>query len=138
MDSLDQKIFSALRKNARIAWSDLALTLGVARGTIRERVAKMEQCGKIQGYTTVSQEDLQRSPIRAQIMVRIQNVRMETFVNTLRGWPEIHTIHSTSGQWDFILEVGTDTLEELDKVISSVRMLRGVVTSETSLLMTTW
>jgi DNA-binding Lrp family transcriptional regulator len=46
-------------------------------------------------------------------------------------------VHSTNGRWDLIVEIGTPTLVEFDKVLSRIRRLDGVNSSETSLLLST-
>jgi DNA-binding Lrp family transcriptional regulator len=46
-------------------------------------------------------------------------------------------LHSTNGRWDVIAELGTETLEALDDVLSRIRKFDGVSQSETSLLLST-
>ena len=49
----------------------------------------------------------------------------------------MRAIHTTNGRWDLIVELGTETLEDLDAALSRIRKLDGVATSETSLLLAT-
>ncbi len=53
------------------------------------------------------------------------------------GLTAVRAIHSTNGRWDVIVEIGTETLEGFDGVLSRIRKLDGVVASETSLLLKT-
>jgi DNA-binding Lrp family transcriptional regulator len=50
---------------------------------------------------------------------------------------EVRAVHSTNGRWDLIVDLGTETLEELDRALARIRSLDGVTTSETSLLLST-
>ena len=50
---------------------------------------------------------------------------------------EVRAVHSTNGRWDMIVEIGTGSLEALDIVLTRIRKLEGVSTSETNLLLTT-
>ena len=51
MDDLDHRLIALLRRNARTPVADLAKALGVARGTVTNRMARLEREGVITGYT---------------------------------------------------------------------------------------
>ena len=54
-----------------------------------------------------------------------------------RGFAEVRAVHSTNGRWDVIVEIGTETLEAFDAVLTRIRRLDGIVASETNLLLKT-
>ena len=54
------------------------------------------------------------------------------------GIPEIAALHSTNGRWDLIAELRTDSLQAFDQVLNTVRLLDGISTTETSLLLGTY
>ena len=137
MDDLDQKLVAALRRDARMALSDLAGLLGVARATVRSRIERLLARGDILGFTILTREDVAQSPVRGLMMRRIEGAGMERLVHRLTGFPEIHAVHSTNGSWDLIAEIGTDTLEDFDRILFEVRRLDGIKSSETNLLLTT-
>src|SRR5262245_14040572 len=51
MDDVDQQLLSLLREDARASVASLAKTLRVARGTVQNRIAKLQANGTIVGYT---------------------------------------------------------------------------------------
>ena len=51
MDTLDQQLLGLLRADARATVATLAKKLDVSRGTINNRIARMEDDGIIVGYT---------------------------------------------------------------------------------------
>jgi DNA-binding Lrp family transcriptional regulator len=55
----------------------------------------------------------------------------------LAGLPAVLAVHSTNGKWDLIVELGAQTLQELDDMIFRIRNIDGVMTSETNLLLST-
>ena len=57
---------------------------------------------------------------------------------SLNGLSAVRATHTTNGRWDVIVEIGTETLEELDKVLAQIRRFEGIAQSETSLLLNTW
>ncbi|MEQ9257985.1 MAG: Lrp/AsnC family transcriptional regulator [Roseovarius sp.] len=137
MDDLDQRLVSALRHDARASLSDLALTLGVSRTTVRGRIEKLQRSGEIVGFTVVLKGDAARDPVRGLMMIGIEGRGTDRILRQLGGLPSVRRIHTTNGRWDVIVEIGTTSLEELDDVLARIRRFDGVAQSETSLLLNT-
>lgn len=137
MDSTDARIVAELRRNARVSLSDLATLVGLSRVTVRARLARLQAEGEIVGFTVVLAEDLREHPVRGLMMLGIEGRGAERISRVLRGLAAVQAIHSTNGKWDLIVEIGTETLEDLDRVLTTIRKLDGVATSETSLLLST-
>ncbi|USG61893.1 Lrp/AsnC family transcriptional regulator [Sneathiella marina] len=137
MDKTDRKLIAALRQNARASISELALSIGASRATIRTRMEKLERTGEILGYTISLKGDMSDRPVRGVTLIEIEGKGNERIIARLRGFSEIQAIHTTNGQWDLILELGTDTLADLDAVLQQIRLIEGVNTSETNLYLAT-
>ncbi len=137
MDNLDNRILAALRHDARAALSSLASALGVSRATVRSRIERLQQSGEIVGFTVVTRADNASSPVRGLMMIGIEGRGADRIIRQLRGIAEITAIHTTNGRWDLVVEIGTDTLESLDRVLAGIRRLDGVLVSETNLLLAT-
>lgn len=137
MDKTDQRLISALRHDARASLSDLAQTLGVSRTTIRSRIERLQRSGDILGFSVVLKNDAARDPVRGLMMLGIEGRGTDRILRQLNGLTAVRATHSTNGRWDLIVEIGTDTLEELDHILAQVRRFDGVAQSETSLLLNT-
>ena len=137
MDDTDRKLISALRHDARASLSDLALTLGVSRTTVRGRIERLRRAGEIVGFTVVLKGDTVRDPVRGLMMLGIEGRGTDRILRQLAGMSTVRAIHTTNGRWDVIVEIGTTTLEELDTDLARIRRLDGVAHSETSLLLNT-
>ena len=137
MDDTDRRLLAALRHDARASLSDLALTLGVSRTTVRGRIERLRRSGEILGFSVVVRGDTLRDPVRGLMMIGIEGRGADRIVRQLNGLSAVRAIHSTNGRWDLIVEIGTATLDEFDAVLAQIRRLDGVTTSETSLLLST-
>ena len=137
MNVTDTAIIAALRHDARASLSDLAARLGVSRTTVRGRIERLRQKGEIVGFTVVMRQDTLSDPVRGLMMIGIEGRGTDKISRQLNGMPELRAVHSTNGRWDVIVEVGTDTLESFDEVLTRIRRLDGIVASETSLLLRT-
>lgn len=137
MDNTDLRLISALRHDARASLSDLAGTLGLSRTTVRARIDKLQAGGDILGFTVVLRDDVARDAVRGLMMIGIEGRGTDRILRQLSGFREIREVHATNGRWDVIAELGAPTLEVLDDVLSRIRRLDGIATSETSLLLST-
>lgn len=137
MDDTDERILSALKRNARMSLSDMSHLLGLSRTTLRTRIERMEREGDIQGYSVVLKQDVAQDPVRGLMMLGIEGRGADRILRQLQGMAEVRAVHSTNGRWDLIAEIGTETLEALDAALARIRRLDGVVSSETSLLLRT-
>lgn len=135
MDELESKLILALRHNARASLSTLASLAGVTRATVRTRLEKLEARGDIIGYSVVTKGDIAGQPVRALMMIGIEGRGTERIVARITGIPEVQAVHTTNGKWDLVVEIGTDTLVELDRVLAVIRRIDGVQNSETSILL---
>ena len=137
MDDVDQKLISALRHDARASLSDLALTLGISRTTVRGRIEKLRRSGDIVGFTVVLKGDGAADRVRGLMMLGIEGRGTDRILRQVNGLSAVRACHTTNGRWDLIVEIGTATLEELDDVLARIRRFDGVAHSETSLLLST-
>ncbi len=137
MDDLDNRIIAALRQDARMPLSDLAGLLGTSRTTLRARLARLQTSGEIVGFSVLTRADVARDPVRGLMMIGIEGRGTERVTRQLIGFAEVRAVHSTNGRWDVIVEIGSETLEAFDAVLTRIRRLDGIVASETNLLLKT-
>ena len=137
MDDLDRQLIGLLRENARTPAAALAKTLKEARGTVQNRLAKLERDGTIAGYTIRLRPKIDEQRIVALMTIAVEGNRIEPVLRTLRGDPAIHTLHTTNGRWDLVAEIRADTLQSFDQVLARIRRVEGISGTETSLLLST-
>ena len=137
MDDIDLQLISALRRDGRASVSDLAARLGVTRATVRARLDKLIKAGEILGFTAVLKGDVDELPVRGVMLIEIAGKGTGRIIDQLGGMAEVQTIHTTNGRWDLIVELGTETLPELDAVLRRIRLIDGVSNSETNLYLAT-
>jgi DNA-binding Lrp family transcriptional regulator len=137
MDSVDQRLVTALRKDARASISTLAADLGLTRTTIRTRLDRLLARGEIIGFTAVLRGDVAHAPVRGLMMIAIEGRGTERVIRQLDAMVAVDALHTTNGKWDLIVELSAESLEQLDGILRKIRLLDGVATSETNLLLAT-
>ena len=137
MDNTDRELLSLLRDNARMPVAAMAKAVGVARGTVQNRMARLEADGVIVGYTVRLKREAEDQRIRALMTVAVEGNRTDEVLKALRGDPAVCALHTTNGRWDIVAELRTDSLEAVDRVLGRIRQIDGISTTETSLLLST-
>ena len=137
MDDLDNRLIQALTRDGRASVSELAIDLGVTRATVKARMDRLRQSGQIAGFTVQTRRDVAAHAVRGLMMLGIEGRGTERVMRALSGMVDVQAVHSTNGNWDLIVELGTSTLESFDACLFSIRRLDGVTRSETNLLLST-
>ena len=137
MDELDMSLVRMLRRNARASLSELAADLGVQRNTVRARMAKLVEAGDIVGFTVETKADISDYPVRGLMMLEIAGRQSEKVAAALLKRPEVQSVHSTNGKWDYIAEIGAETLEAFDAALTAIRRTEAIGRTETSILLST-
>ena len=138
MDDTDRELIGLLRDDARTPVVALASKLRIARATVQNRLARLEKDGTILGYTVRLKPSAEVARIRAIMTVVVEGNRASEVRNKLRGHPNVYALHSTNGRWDFVAELRADTLESFDSVLNAIRLIDGIATTETSILLSTY
>ncbi len=138
MDATDHRLLSLLRKDARTSVAILARKLGVSRGTVTNRISKLEDAGVIVGYTVRLRPDAQPNEIRAWMGVAVEGNETRAVIASLLGEPGVATLHDTNGRWDLLAELRAANLSELSQVLERIRLVRGISITETSIHLETY
>lgn len=138
MDALDQQLISLLRTNARLSVAALAHKLKVSRGTITNRITRLEDDGVIVGYTVKLRPDSEPNEIHAWMSIAVEGNETRAVIASLLGEPGVAEIHDTNGRWDLMASVRASTLSQLSEVLERVRLIKGILNTETSIHLTTY
>ena len=138
MDATDQQLLSLLRKDARASIATLAQKLGVSRGTVTNRIARLEDAGDIVGYTVRLRPDAEPNEIRAWMSIAVEGNETRAVIASLLGEPGVASLHDTNGRWDLLAELRAANLSELSQVLERIRLVRGISSTETSIHLQTY
>jgi DNA-binding Lrp family transcriptional regulator len=138
MDALDQQLISQLRLDARASVATLAARLKVSRGTVANRIARLEDQGVITGYTVKLRPDHMPDEIVAWMSITVEGNRTREVVAMLLGEPGVTGLFDTNGRWDLLAELRAVSLNELAAVLERVRLIKGIGTTETSIHLQTY
>ena len=138
MDEIDHKLMSLLRQDARLTVAALAAKLQVSRGTVTNRIRRLEDEGVIVGYTVRLRPDVQHNAIKAWMSIAVDGNQTRAVIASLLGEPGVATLHDTNGRWDLLAELRAQTLQDLASVLERIRLIKGISNTETSIHLETF
>ena len=138
MDDTDRALISLLRKDARASIATLASKLEVSRGTVTNRLRKLEDGQVIVGYSVRLRPDAEPDQIRAWTGVRIEGNQTRAVIASLLGEPGVEALHDTNGRWDLLAEIRAGNMTELSQVLERIRLVKGIANTETHILLATY
>jgi len=138
MDEIDHKLMSLLRQDARLTVAALAAKLRVSRGTVTNRIRRLEDDGVIVGYTVRLRPDVQHNAIKAWMSIAVDGNQTRTVIASLLGEPGVSALHDTNGRWDLLAELEVRSMNDLSAVLERVRLISGIRSTETSIHLTTY
>lgn len=137
LDSIDRNLLALLQDDARLATSELARRVGIARTTVSERVARLEREGRILGYTALVAEDTDVLETRAVLNLTCDRAACRSIVAALQSYPEIEECLSVTGTYDLMCLVRTPHQEDLDALVDDISVLPGVQAVDATIAMAT-
>jgi Lrp/AsnC family transcriptional regulator for asnA, asnC and gidA len=139
LDELDRGIIQALRDDGRANNSTIAAKLGVAEGTIRQRVRKLTEAGVVRVSAQVNPEIISEHQL-CMLGVKVEESRrLEASADAVSRLPEVRSVAIVTGRYDLLVEVLVASNHGLIKFLSeSLASVPGIQSSETFLLLKTY
>ncbi len=136
LDRIDIKILSVLQENGRISNVELAERVALSPTPCLRRVKRLEDDGVIAFYRAELDKRALGLGVTAFVCINIGDhgpKATEAFLSSVELIDEIVACHVLSGQFDFLLEVATETLDHYANVmLDRLGGLPGVSALQTS------
>ena len=100
LDYIDQEILLALKKDARKAYSKIALELNISNSLVHQRIKKLKDDGLIKKADLLLDEKKLGYSTKAYVGIRLKEARYaEKVVNALQTIPEVTECNYVSGKY---------------------------------------
>jgi len=138
LDEIDRQLLDELQTDCKRSLKEIGMTVGLTAPSVMERVRKLEHAGIIRGYHALLNARKVGLDIAAFIGVSISDPRLlsafEVWVDSIAQVLECH--HVTGGH-TLLLKVKTRNTEDLEQLISRIRSMKGVASTETMVVLST-
>ena len=131
---MQEKIINLLQENARISFEEIAMRLNISEQQVCDIIADLEKKNIICGYTVIL-NDQSFSKVRALIEVKITPQRdggFDTLAGRIAKFDEVKDMYLVSGDYDLLLEVEGDSLQQVAMFVSGkLSTIDGVLSTST-------
>ncbi len=118
IDELDASLIETLAENPRVGLLEVARRLGVARGTVQARLAKLESAGVITGHGPVIDPQALGYTISAFMEIELAQGRLAEAVQMMESMPEVLEVDAISGPQDLICRIVARDTEHLQELVN--------------------
>jgi DNA-binding Lrp family transcriptional regulator len=118
IDELDARLIATLREHPRVGLLEVARRLGVARGTVQARLAKLEARGVITGYGPEVDPAAMGYGIQAFVLLELAQGRLAEATSVLEAVPEVIEADAISGPQDLLCRLVARDTEHLQEIVN--------------------
>lgn len=137
LDTTDRTILAALLEDARISQRGLAKRVGVAQGTITNRLRRLEEMGVIKGYTVLLDAESIGWTMTVITGLRIQKGTMIDVQQQIAADPRVFAVYDVTGDYDSMVLARVQGRKDLDDLTKTVFTMEGVQRSITQVVLNT-
>lgn len=119
IDDLDRAILDVLERDARLSTRAIGRELGVAAGTVGQRISRLEQLGVVEGYAARINRAMLGRPLRVVVGLQMsQGKDMTQALEELAALPEIEEVLVVTGRWDVLVLARVADPHDLNRVLT--------------------
>jgi Lrp/AsnC family transcriptional regulator for asnA, asnC and gidA len=129
LDGISKEIIEQLQQDGRRSYAAIGKAVGLSEAAVRQRVQRLIDGGAMQ---IVAVTDPMTLGFRRQTMIGIRcNGDLDRVADRLASMPEIDYVVITAGSFDLLIEVVCEDDDQLLEILSQVRTIPSVTTTET-------
>lgn len=135
LDETDYRILTALQRDSRISFRELAKEANVSVPTVRTRIKRLMDLGVVKQFTTVIDPTRLEGEISAFINLsgRIQD--MKSLAESLKSMDEVSEAYFTTGEYNMMIRVSVPNLHALEEfTLNELSRIPGIEYSRSSVI----
>ena len=137
LDDTDRALLEELLEDARISQRALARKVGIAQGTVQNRLRRLEEMGVIKGYSVMLDPGAVGWSMTIMAGLRIMKGRMIDVQTQIAADPRVFAVYDVTGDWDSMVLARVKDRADLDDLTKTVFTLEGVARSYTHVVLNT-
>lgn len=135
LDETDRRILAVLDSDPRRPVALIAQDLGLARGTVHARLARLESGPYLRAHSSRILPAALGRGVSASIQVELDQHKIGAAIDALSRVPEVLECFAPAGDTDLLLRVVATDPDDLYRVAEVVRLCPGILRTSTSLFL---
>ena len=117
-----EDVLGVLRENARASTEDIARQIDSDPESVAAVIEELEAAGVVRGYQAVIDRDqLESQPVRATVELNVtldRETGYDDIAERIARFPQVKSLYLVSGDFDFMMEVEDESMQEVSAFIS--------------------
>lgn len=124
MDSVDLKILSILKEDARAKYVDIARLVGLTEGAVRRRIKHLRDEGVIKKFTIETSVE-----VEGIVLIETEPAKTKEVAQEIRRIAD--KVFEVSGEYDIAAFIRTYTIDDLNNRVDEIRRIPWVINTKT-------
>ena len=137
LDRTDRDIIKSLERDARMSLRSVAEEIGVALGTVSNRLKRLEDTGVIKGYRVEIDPDKVGWGLTVVVGLRIEKGRLLELQRLIAKDSRVLGVYDVTGEFDSMILARAKDRSDLDDLSKTVLSMDGIMRSVTHFVLNT-
>lgn len=130
----EQQLLDLLKINSRMSAAELGRQLGLARSTIHMMLGRLED-KIIDSYTVKLKQHGAENQSSCYVLITRDPKKAKEIEEKMHAMAEIDSLVTVAGLYDFIALVRTDGNHHMDRVLTDIAMMDGIIKTESHIIL---
>jgi Lrp/AsnC family transcriptional regulator of lysine biosynthesis len=127
LDEVDYKILEILKENAKTTNSNIADTVKLSEGAVRNRIKRLLKNKVIKKFTI----ETQQNEVEAIVLIKTQTKGSKEILRRIRQHAK--RLFETAGEYDVAAHLAAENIQKINATIDRLRNANGVISTVTLL-----
>lgn len=134
LQNKEQKLLDLLKVNSRLSAAELGRQLNLARSTVHMMLTRLEE--KIIDSYTIKLKDFNADSYSScYVLITRDPKKSKEIEEKMRAMAEIDILVTVAGLYDFITLVRTRDNRQMDRVLTEIAMMDGIIKTESHIIL---
>lgn len=135
LDDVDVRILIELQKDSRRSYRDIARAIGVATGTVYNRIKSLTEAGVITGYASVIDASKVGYELTALILLQVAGKHLMDTEREIAKFGNVFCVYDITGEFDAAILAKFRSREEMNRFIKRLVAMPHVKRTVTSFVL---
>jgi len=126
IDEVDFKILKELQKDGRISLAEISRRTKIPDSTVYDRISRLKEKGIIKGFTVILDDKKLGVKITAIVGIETRSENYNKVAKELSRIDEIIEVYGVTGEFDLMIKIKTNSIEDLNRILNVIRSMKGV------------
>jgi Lrp/AsnC family leucine-responsive transcriptional regulator len=133
MDETDKEIIALLKNDARAGYGEIGTKVGLSEGAVRKRIKILTDQGVIKKFTV--KINLAEGAQAITLLTANPAHPTQEVSKKIQAIPNVETTYEVSGEYDIVAVISGINMTEVNECIEKIRLVDGIVKTNTMIVL---